>query len=73
MARHIIIVCSTDGRLRVFINEKPPESGSGRGKVGQINEEDEFIIDGTIDYDQNYEGIEEVPYEDSDEDIIDFD
>jgi hypothetical protein len=42
------------------------------GVSGQINEEDEFM--GTIDYDQDYEGVEEVPYEDSDdEEVIDFD
>jgi hypothetical protein len=36
------------------------------------------VIDGTIDYFQNYEGVEEVPYRESEEDsdgeeVIDFD
>ena len=48
---HIIIACSTDGRLRVFVNEKANE-------YGQINEEEEF---------EDYEGVEEVPYRDSDD------
>jgi hypothetical protein len=48
----IILTCSTDGRLRVFVNEKKPD----HGRIYELEEEE---------YDE-FEGVQEVPYLDSD-------
>ncbi len=67
------MVCSTDGRLRVFVNEKRPDPD----RINEEDEEDEDIPGFNYYNEVLIEG-QEVTYneEDSDEedsDIIDFD